>query len=79
MHTSISSIDLIALALYTIALGGIVGGGWWVWQGPGKRRVWGIVLLIESLAAALLLTLMSSKYWFGRGAGIILPSLPGHA
>lgn len=71
MHSILSSIDLVALMLYTISLGGIAGGVWWIWRGQGRRRVWGLILLVESLAAAVLLTLMSSKYWFGRGAGII--------
>jgi len=66
----LSFIDIIALLLYTLALGGIVGGAWLFWLGTGKQRIWSLVLLIESLAAAVILTLMSTKYWFGR-KGII--------
>ena len=70
MLEGLSFIDIITLLLYTLALGGIVGGAWLFWLGTGKQRIWSLVLLIKSLAAAVILTLMSTKYWFGR-KGII--------
>src|SRR5262245_53711384 len=71
MPIILTSIDYIALGLYTVYLGGIIGGGWFVVRSSGKQRIWGLVLLIESAAAALLLTLMSSRFWVTGGNGII--------
>lgn len=69
-------IDIIALLLYTVALGGATGGAWLLVRGTGRQRIWSLVLLVESLAAAVLITFMSSKYWFGRKEIIDVPLRP---
>jgi len=71
MPIFLTSIDYIGLALYTVYLGSIIGGGWLLIRSSGKPRIWGLILLIESAAAAFSLTLMSSKYWVTGGNGII--------
>jgi len=63
MPILLSTIDYAALTLYTIYLGGVLGGIWAMRKTSGKQRFWGLALSIESAGAALLLTLMSTKYW----------------
>ena len=66
-----AAMNFIALTLYTVFLGGILGGAWVLWRSSGKKRIWGSILLIESAGAALLLTLMGSRFWSTGGEGII--------
>ena len=71
MPIFLTTIDHIALAVYMVYFGGILGGIWLLWRSSGKGRMWGVMLLFESLAAVVLLTLMSSRYWITGGKGII--------
>jgi hypothetical protein len=71
MNIYITFLDYIALTLYAICLSGALGGVWIFWRSPGKLRLWGIALLAECVGAALLLTLMSGKYWSAEGKGVI--------
>ncbi len=72
MVVSLTIIDRIALALYTIYLGGVIGGVWLFLRSSGRHRIWGIVIVVESAAAILLLTLMSTDYWISNTrSGII--------
>lgn len=63
-------LDTLALILYTLCLGAIVGGGLMALRLRGWGRLSGLLLIIESLALGGLLTLMSSKYWLD-GEGLI--------
>jgi glucose/arabinose dehydrogenase len=67
----LTSMDYLAIMLYTVYLGGLLGGVWALWKTHRKQRLWGILLFLESVAAAFLLTIMSSKYWFTGSEGII--------
>ena len=71
MPTSLITINNIALMLYTVYLAGILGGVWTFWRASGKQRIWGLIILIESVLSASLLTIMSTKYWSKGGIGII--------
>ncbi|HWQ12330.1 MAG TPA: PQQ-dependent sugar dehydrogenase [Roseiflexaceae bacterium] len=57
-------IDLIALSLFALFLGTALGGITIVWRVRGRRRWSGLLLTVLGGAAAALLALMSSKYWF---------------
>jgi len=71
MPNSLSSIDYIALILYTVYLSGILIGVWMLWRSSGMQRIWGSALLLESGAAVILFTLMGSRYWISGGSEII--------
>lgn len=71
MPIYLSLIDYVALVIFTIYFAGVVLGARVFWKTPGKVRFWALVLLLESIAAIVLLTLMSSKYWGTGPDGII--------
>ncbi len=71
MPIFLAEINFIALTLYTVYLCGILAGVWVLWRFSGRKRTWGLILLIESAGAASLLTIMSSKYWNKGGTEII--------
>ena len=71
MPIYLTTVDYAALLLYTIYLGGVLGGIWAIWNTSGRQRFWGLALFIVSAAAALLFTLMSSKYWLNGSEEII--------
>jgi len=75
MASYLNLIDYIALVLYTVYLGSALIGVWVLWRSTRKLRILGWALLIESAGAAVILTLMSSKYWITGGAGIIAISI----
>jgi putative membrane-bound dehydrogenase-like protein len=58
-------INLIALTLFALFLGAVAGGVVIAWRVGGRRRWSGLALTALGGAAAGLLVLMSSKYWFG--------------
>jgi len=66
-----AAMNFIALTIYTIYLCGIIGGVWILWRSAGRKRIWGLIFLVESAAAAFLLTIMSSQYWVTGEGGII--------
>lgn len=66
----IASIGLVVYALYlAIALFGLVV----IWRGHGRRRWSGLLLVAAGSVGALVLTLMSSKYWIERHQIIGIP------
>lgn len=71
MPIYLSLIDYVALVIFTIYFAGVLFGARLFWKTPGRARFWGLALLLESAAAIVLLTLMSSKYWGTGAAGII--------
>src|SRR5215208_210212 len=71
MPIYLTAIDYAALILYTVYLGGVLGGIWAILKTSGKQRFWGLALTLESAAAVILLTLMSSKYWFSGAEGVV--------
>lgn len=66
MIISLTTIDRFALVFYTIFLGGTIGGVWLIKRSSGKKRTWGITILVESVAAIALMTLMSTDYWISN-------------
>src|SRR4051794_18920700 len=58
-------LNLIGLTFYTLYIGAIIGGALLLVSMRGWRRLVGVMLIAEGLFACGLLTLMSSKYWFG--------------
>ncbi len=66
MIIDLTFLDSIALAVFIIYIGGIVGGIWLLWSASGRMKILGWVILVESVIAAALLAFMSSKYWIGR-------------
>jgi glucose/arabinose dehydrogenase len=71
MRNFLAEMNFIALTIYAIYLCSFLGGVWLLWRSSGRKRIWGLVLLIESVGATFLLTIMSSQYWFSGGAEII--------
>src|ERR1051325_9158178 len=71
MSNFLAEMNFIALTIYAVYLSSILGGVWLIRHSSGKKRIWGLILLIESIAATLWLTIMSSQYWFGGGTEII--------
>jgi glucose/arabinose dehydrogenase len=63
--------DIIAIALYTISLGAILGGALLLARLRDRRRWFGLLIALEGALTAGLLTVMSSRYWFTGGQGII--------
>jgi hypothetical protein len=57
--------DFIAVIVYTLCLGVSISGIIIVRKISGHRRWSGAVLAVLAVSFAGLLTLMSSKYWFG--------------
>lgn len=55
--------DFITIGLYILYIGAAVGGIVMLWRCHGAARWVGVLLLIEGVGAAALLTLMSSQYW----------------
>lgn len=71
MTNFLAEMNFIALTIYAVYLCSIFGGVWLLWRSSGRKRIWGLILLIESVVATALLTIMSSQYWFSGGAEII--------
>jgi putative membrane-bound dehydrogenase-like protein len=71
MQVFMAEMNFIALTIYTVYLCGILGGAWLFWRSAGRKRIWGLIFLIESAAAAFFLTIMSSRYW-STGAGEVI-------
>jgi glucose/arabinose dehydrogenase len=63
--------DIIALTLYTLCLGAVIGGAFLFVRWRDRRRWVGILFILEGIVIAVLLTLMSSRYWLTGGEGII--------
>lgn len=76
MPILLTTIDYAALTLYTIYLGGVIGGLLALRKTTGKQRIWGLALLIESVIAVLLFTLMSTKYWSNGAEELIGVAIP---
>src|SRR6185369_18064506 len=75
MSNFLAVMNFIALTIYAVYLSSILGGIWLFLRSSGRKRIWGLILLIESVAATLLLTIMSSQYWFARGTETIALSV----
>lgn len=75
MSNFLAVMNFIALTIYAVYLSSILGGIWLFLRSSGRKRIWGLILLIESVAATLLLTIMSSQYWFAGGTEVIALSV----
>jgi glucose/arabinose dehydrogenase len=73
---NIDSKALIALLLYAVYLAVALTGVILVWRGQQGRRWSGFLFILAGLAAAALLTLMSSKYWIAHHQVIAVPLRP---
>src|SRR5512133_3092104 len=71
MPNFLAEMNFIALTIYAVYLCSTLSGIWVLWRSSGRKRIWGWVLLIESVGATFLLTIMSSQYWFSGGTEII--------